>query len=245
MSSAAAPPSLPLPGRRGLLRRWLRRIVRALLALLIFIVLYIAAGFGLGAIQRNRDFRNTPGGTRIWITTNGMHTGIILPAVTEDADFPAEFRHPDAGSPVAPPYVLVGWGDREFFAHVPRWSALTPGLACGSILGTHRSALNLFWMKRVPMDGPMSYELSPEQYRRLTTFIFSAAERGPDGHPVPLAMPQTERDLKDVYYASPERYHLFRTCNVWTTEALHEAGVPCGVWTPFAPSVMGHGGKGN
>jgi hypothetical protein len=36
----------------------------------------------------------------------------------------------------------------------------------------------------------------------------------------------------DGFFAAKDRFHLFRTCNVWLSDLLAKAGVPFGRWTP-------------
>jgi hypothetical protein len=40
------------------------------------------------------------------------------------------------------------------------------------------------------------------------------------------------------FYAANGRYSPWRTCNVWASEALADAGLPVARWAPFSFGVM-------
>ena len=71
--------------------------------------------------------------------------------------------------------------------------------------------------------------LRPAEYRRLAAYVrasFAAEPRRYRGY-----------DANDVFYAARGRYSALRTCNAWTGDALRQAGVRIGRWTPFPVTV--------
>jgi uncharacterized protein (TIGR02117 family) len=226
-------PTPPIP----FWRRWWRRLLRTISLLLAVPVLYTGAGFGLGAIPLKGQPAG-PDGIDIWLVSNGMHTGVVIPAAGPGYDlrqsFPAPAEYQQA------PWILAGWGDREFFENVPQWSDLTLPLAAGSLVGVHETALSIIWVLDHPslFSDQRHLRATPDQVRRLAEFIRASAEPAAGGGAQPLILPR--ETPSETFYRARGRYHLLRTCNNWTSQALATAGLPRGLWTPFAPSVMQH-----
>jgi uncharacterized protein (TIGR02117 family) len=147
------------------------------------------------------------------------HTGIVVHA----ADVPAEAwlarrDFPDAA------YLEVGWGDRKYY------QARDPGVWLG--------LRALFW----PSPGVLHFaafsepveqtfgsaemielRVSERGFARLIEVVRDSHERDSTGQPIALGpgLYGTSR-----FYASHEKFHLFKTCNVWTASVLREAGFP-------------------
>ena len=79
--------------------------------------------------------------------------------------------------------------------------------------------------------------LTPERYRDLVAFIdagFALAA----GRPRLIDHPGYQHN--DRFFEGRGSYHLFRTCNVWTNEAVAAAGLPAGLWAPFERHARHH-----
>lgn len=76
--------------------------------------------------------------------------------------------------------------------------------------------------------------LSDAQYARLLDRIEASFSRDAQGAPMALG---AVGPWGEVFYHSPERFHLFHTCNVWLGEVLRAAGQPFGRWTPTTYAV--------
>ena len=89
-----------------------RRIVRlirfAAVALLASIGAFLATAAVLGRVPVNAGWTEPVRGITIFIQTNGVHTGIVLP------DGPHRWR-------------AFGWGDRAFYLNTPTWADMRPG----------------------------------------------------------------------------------------------------------------------
>ena len=65
--------------------RFLRRAVLRLAAgVALAVGGYLAAALGLGFLPVNSGFRPTPGGTEIFVCSNGVHTDFVLPVATPE-----------------------------------------------------------------------------------------------------------------------------------------------------------------
>jgi len=98
-------------------RRALRIALRSAGVLLAIPFLYFLAAFILGAIPANRGWTEPKEGVTVFVRTNGVHTWILVPKVTEEMDWRplvpgAHLRDPRWGGG---DYVVLGYGNRTFY----------------------------------------------------------------------------------------------------------------------------------
>ena len=178
----------------------------------ITVGLYFAAAAILGHVPVNAAWREPREGITIYVQTNGVHTGVVLPAA------PHRWR-------------AYGWGDRDFYLNTPRWQDIRPGTLIAALIGSPNTLVHVDELGDFePDENWRPLRLRPDEYARLRAFV--AATFAP--HPQRLPGYTTT----DSFYTARGRYSALRTCNVWTGEALRTAGVRTGVWTPFASDVM-------
>lgn len=211
----------------------LRRIVAGIAALALG---YVAAALVGGSIPANAGWRppprDTPGAVTIWVESNGIHTGLVMPKVAAGVDWrpfapAADLADPRQGGW---DHVAIGWGEKGFYLGTPTWRELRPGIVLGAALG---SDATLMHVEHVP--GPAAdaraIVLTPAQYRRLAAFV--AASFRPGGRRY------RGYGANDAFYDARGRYDAIRTCNSWTGDALRRAGVRVGRWTPLPATVTG------
>ena len=160
----------------------------------------------------------TPGGKRIFVTSNGWHTGIVIAradlpkgAIPETADFG------DAA------YFEFGWGDREYYP-APRKSlgltlgAAFPGEAVVHLVGLPRHPREMF-----PGNETITLRLDEGAFRRLVAYLHESFERRGA-----VRVRASARGLYDfsAFYPATGVFHLFNTCNTWTARGLAGAGLP-------------------
>lgn len=210
-----------------------RAIAVGAAAVLSALLLYVAAGLTGGAIPSNRGWTEPAEGVTIWVETNGIHTGVVVPKVAAGIDWrplipPGDLRDRRYG---AYPYAAFGWGERAFFLETPTWADVRPAVVLAAALGSARTLMHVEHLPR-PHEGVdvRRVVLRMEEYRRLAAYIrLSFAE-----HPAHLP----GYGAYDAFYEARGRYSAVATCNAWTGDALRSAGVRVGRWTPFPWSVM-------
>jgi uncharacterized protein (TIGR02117 family) len=202
--------------------KWLR-------ALMLLPPLYLAAGAIGGAIPRNSGWREARHGVTVYIATNGVHTGLILPTRTAEHDW-SQLVHPDhiADPRYAGRYLWFGWGDRDFYLNTPTWSDLSLRTIARAAIGSDRTLVHVDHLIE-PWSDARPIRLSPRQYRALVSAI-----RGSFAGPQPIR----GYDTADVFYPGRGHYDAIRTCNWWTGKMLAAAGVRVGAWTPFSATIM-------
>lgn len=203
-------------------------------SLLLLASAYAAAGLAGGAIPANAGAVQPARGVRIYVESNGIHTGLVMPVSTAGVDWRGDFPASDIGDPryAALGWVTVGWGDRAFYVETPSWADVRPLTVLRAAIGSRRTVLHVEHTTEPPA-GPddRAVMLSPGQYRRLAAFVH--ASRGPGGKVAP------GYGGYDAFYEGTGTYNAILTCNEWTGRALRKAGVRIGAWTPFPVGVMG------
>ncbi len=176
---------------------------------------------------------------RVWVVHHGHHSGIVVRAADVASHaWPARRDFPHAE------FLEIGWGDRAYYmAQAPGiWlglrALLTPTPAV-----LHVAAFNGPPERTFAAAGIVELTLTASGFTALVSAVRESHERvpAPDGQdlredwPPPLG-----QGLYGVsrFYASHERFHLFKTCNVWTAGVLAAAGVPVRPRTAFTANAL-------
>ncbi len=202
-------------------------------AVVLLLFGYLVAGAIGGAIPSNAAWRPPAHGVRIFVESNGVHTGFVMPKVAAGIDWRDLAPAVDLSDPRYGRFdhVVIGWGEKAFFLETKTWADVRLGTVLGAATG---NADTLMHVEHVPMPTPgpdvRAVTLSEAEYRRLAAFI--AASFRPGGARYPGYAEY------DVFYDARGRYDAVATCNAWTGDALRHAGVRVGMWTPFPATVM-------
>ena len=209
-------------------------IVRRVLAWLALLAgLFVLAGWIGSAIPRNNGWTEPDRGIEIGVETNGVHTAIVMPLVTPQKDWRADFPASDLpASSLAYTHVSVSWGERAVFLETPTWADLSPLTALRAAIGSDGLLHVAHYVRPAPGENHRLLRVTPEQYAALVEAIETQV------------LPARTREVLegyepwDVFYTAPGTYHLGNSCNQWTSDMLAAAGIRTGLWTPFAGGVM-------
>lgn len=208
--------------------------------LVLLFASYGAAGMVGGAIPSNAGWRAPETGVRIYVESNGIHTGLVVPMVAEGVDWRDLLKPEDVRDPRYAGYshVLIGWGERTFYLETPTWGDVRFKTVAAAAIGSDRTVMHVDHVPEPRLgadDDIRVITLRPEEYRRLAEYIrgsFSSDRRERPAH-------QYGYDVYDVFYTARGHYSAITTCNTWTGDALRHAGVRIGAWTPFPVTVLG------
>jgi uncharacterized protein (TIGR02117 family) len=228
----------PARPRRSLLRRSLRFVVRAVLALVLVVGLYFGAAEVGMRLSVNGDADPLAGTVDVYLVSNGVHVDVWVPAQHAARDWTTWFP-PEL--PVAPSsYVAFGWGNREFFLEVPTWDDLTLGLALRAVFLPSASAMHVSAFYGAPYENDAVHllRLTPERYADLVEFLDSGFALDASGRP--NLIDHAGYAQNDRFFVGRGSYHLFRTCNVWTNEAVKAMGKQAAWWAPFERNARYH-----
>lgn len=194
---------------------------------------YLAAGLIGGAIPTNNDWQSPERGVRIYVESNGIHVGIVVPKVSAGVDWRPLLPARDLRDPryAGFDHASFGWGEEKFYLGTPAWWDLKPATVAAAAIG---STHTLVHVDHVPAPKARrdvrTLVLTPEQYRRLAHYIRASMADRPTVHPGYWQ--------NDAFYTGTGRYSAIRTCNAWAGAALRYAGVQVGAWTPFPVTVL-------
>ncbi len=212
------------------LKRWL---LWPLAVLAAFAFAFLLTAWIGSSIARNGDWEQPAAGVQIMIETNGVHTAIVMPAVSAQKDWRADFPADDVLAPNRPyTHVSVSWGEREVFLNTPTWWDLSLPTVFGAATGGDGLLHVSHYIRPAPSPDHRQLTISHAEYARLIATI----ERE--------ILPASERTVYrgysdyDVFYDAPGTYHLGNTCNQWVSNTLAAAGIKTGWWTPMAGGVM-------
>jgi uncharacterized protein (TIGR02117 family) len=220
--------------------RVVRLLGRTVAVIVGAVVLYVAAALVLGYFPVNRDFQPTPGGTEIFVCSNGWHTDFVLPVRNAQVDWSRRFPAPDFAGPVGGyDHIGIGWGNLDFYHATPTWAEFKVSTALRALFGSGPSALHVQYR---PAPGPAEHcgrlTLDDAHYRALAEYIDGSLLNSAAGEAAVLA--SAGYGATDAFYLALGRFSPFKSCNVWVGEGLKAAGLPSGVWTPFAFLVLSH-----
>lgn len=210
--------------------RWAALGVAGFLSLL---VTYGVAGLLGGAIPANNAWRAPARGVTIFIESNGVHTGIVVPKVAAGIDWRPLARPEHLTDPryAAYDHLSFGWGERTFYLETPTWADVKLRTVLAAAVGSDRTMIHLDHVPRPrPTDDVRALVLRPDEYRRLAAYIA--------GFVTPGGEHRRGYGPYDAFYQSRGQYSAVNTCNAWTGQALKRAGVRVGAWTPFPTTVM-------
>jgi len=210
-----------------------RLLLWPLAVLAAFALVFLLTAWIGSSIARNDDWEQPAAGVQIMIETNGVHTAIVMPAVSAQKDWRADFPADDVLAPNRPyTHVSVSWGEREVFLNTPTWWDLSLPTVFGAATGGGGLLHVSHYIRPAPSPDHRQLTISHAEYARLIGII----ERE--------FLPASERTVYrgysdyDVFYDAPGTYHLGNTCNQWVSNALAAAGIKTGWWTPMVGGVM-------
>lgn len=213
-------------------RRWHeRRVIRWLCGVLAVPLLFLLCVLGGSLIPANRNAVPPAQGITIYVYTNGVHTGLVLPTVNALHDWRARVPASDLGDPRrAGQWLMFGWGERNFYLNTPTWAEVDPKIVLRAAIGSNATLMHVDHLQRV-WRGPdlRPFLLTPAQYVALTKAIDADFAPG-------AAIKGYGAD--DLFYPGRGRYSVARMCNEWTGGKLRDVGVRVGIWTPASWSVM-------
>lgn len=179
-------------------------------------ILVIAVFLGYSNLTNNQP---VPGSKKIYILKHQWHTGIIFKI--EDIKSDLDFLVQDFGDSE---YIEVGWGDKDFYMAREE----TVWLVFKAAIWPTKSVLHVAEIKNNQLmmfeeDEIIEIELDDEDLDKLILYIKSSFYLDENKRPEKLG-----KGLygKSQFYLSEEKYHLFKTCNVWMAKGLKKGGVP-------------------
>ncbi|WP_303435327.1 TIGR02117 family protein [Octadecabacter sp. 1_MG-2023] len=178
------------------------------------------------------DVGDAPADREIILVAGLIHYDILLPV--DDATLTSFEFLEGAGVPLRHPLVrwlAVGWGSEAFYTTTGNYSSLSASTVMKAATGD---------------DGVMRFEVTgalpvhPRLLRIRVSEAQLAALRASilsDLDATPRALPLSGFTPTDVFFPAAGRFNALRTCNVWISDKLSDAGLTSGAWTPTPYAV--------
>lgn len=222
----------------------LLKIFRRLLqSILLFLELFLAFGaiyflfmiFGhyitTGEIYTNKE------PNKIYISSNGVHTDIVLPLKNELHNWDDFLDLTPYNNSKQAQYIAIGWGDKGFYLDTPTWSDLKASTAINAALLPSPTAMHVSLYSKEPQVGERIKLLyvPNHNYSQLIHFILGSFDLENDQ---PILIPNSGYTSNDNFYEAKGNYHLFKTCNTWTNLALKSANLKTGIWALYQDAIL-------
>jgi uncharacterized protein (TIGR02117 family) len=201
-----------------------------ILGFILFILLYLLAGWGLSNSSTAPKAVTCYECQTIYIASNGVHLDIVLPVELLDT-FLYQHLHQKGN------YLAFGWGDEGFYLHTKTWddvkfnnvfkAAFLPSPTLMHV--THYGYPSSLW---TPI------ELCPEQLQQIQYFIRQSFREDSDCSFFELT--NQGYSSIDYFYEAEGSYSCFYTCNVWVNQALKKGQVKTAIWSPSIHGVLSH-----
>lgn len=199
----------------------------------------VAAALLVGAmVPRKTPWRAGGGANRLLlIRTNALHTDIGIPATPMVRRRFAFLK--DVGIPVDDPsltHILVGWGAEGFYPNNAQPQKIGPLALLHAVIGD--DSVLRFAALADPggqWAGRDVHILSDDALEALVAFVERTLDRHPDGRFKCLDHPGII-ELDHFFEARPT-FAVVACCNVWVSEAVAQAGIRTGRWTPLPQTL--------
>lgn len=219
-------------------KRFLKYAGRCSIAFIALIGLYFLIAFCCSRITINTNPSNAKE-IAIYIMTNGVHTDIIVPAVSAEMNWTKEISYRntlEADSNYK--YLAIGWGDKKFYLETPEFSDLKLSNGLRAISGLSTSAMHTTYYKNIREDASCKkIIISKVQYRQLIDYILNSFKKDETGHLINVKS-NIHYDIGDAFYEAEGSYSIFKTCNTWANAALKACGQRSCLWTIFDTGIF-------
>jgi len=213
---------------------WLKKLGTACALIIIF---YLLAALMGSIFPANQSWNEPEDGIELFIETNGLHTGIIMPVWSDAHDWTDTIRPEHLADPSRfGTHILVGWGHEGVYRNTEKWTDLRVGDALSAVFGTGNALVHVYHLQ-YPQAYPhyrRSLKVSETEYRKIVEAVRAKIILNANGAP----MPSEGYGKSDLFYQSAGTYTAFNTCNNWTNNVLKDAGIRTASWSPFQGGVM-------
>jgi uncharacterized protein (TIGR02117 family) len=202
------------------------RSIFQLLAVFVLVVLSGCAGVPSRSDLPKEDTPHT-----VYVVQFGWHTALLFdgPSIlARSKKLGADFHDQQ--------YVLVGWGDGEYFVtEHPPWSK-----AVKALVASDYPALQVGGRDSNPPLGAQASDtvalaLTERGYQQLVEYVDRSIAANADGKPIYLGKYQANAER---FYQATGNYSLFNNCNSWISDALRAADMPISSFNLTARGVF-------
>lgn len=222
----------------SIMKKVVINILKFILALAIFILLYVIVAFLLSKITVSAE-PNEKDEIEIYILTNGVHVDLVLPSVYQKHNWFKKIKHWDNTlDTLEYKYLAIGWGDKGFYLNTPSWAELKASTALKATCGLSGAAIHATYYKDMKESEICKrISLSNGQYERLVQYIHRSLKKDKSDLYIQIKT-DANKSERDAFYEATGRYSIFNTCNSWANRGLKVAGQKACLWTAFQNGIF-------
>jgi len=207
-----------------------KRFLKIIGYILLIPVTYVVVSLILTYIPVSEQTAGAPKKQLIYLTTNGVHSDIILPknlmipALLKDQTY-----HPKEQ------FFAYGWGEENFYINTPTWGDLTFSTAFRAAFLKSKTLVHVT-RYRSKRNQWIAVPVTDTQLEKLNAYILAAFYEDENGKQVIEGATYTPD--RDNFYRAKGNYMFYNTCNTWANTALKESQMKASLWTPFDFGVL-------
>ncbi|WP_299674659.1 DUF2459 domain-containing protein [uncultured Dokdonia sp.] len=210
--------------------RYLKLFLKSIGYVLLIPITYIIISLILTYIPVSEKTENAEKKHTIYLTSNGVHSDIILPKKLIVPDLlNGQKYHPREQ------YFAFGWGEENFYINTPTWGDLTFSTAFRAAFLKSNTLVHVT-RYRIKRDQWIAVPVTEIQLQKLNAYILAAFKEDDNGKQ--LIEGATYTPDRDNFYKAKGNYMFYKTCNTWTNTALKESDMKASLWTPFDFGVL-------
>jgi len=211
-------------------------LLKTIVGILLFITTYFLIAIITTLIPVYSSYKMPESGTAIWVSSNGVHTNIIVPVNSKVISWKDFLKTNNDCN-----YLVFGWGDKDFYMNTPTWAELKLGTALKAAFWPSGAVLQVYGLPLAPIESKNTIKiyLTNKQADKLNTYIYDTFDLNNDGSPSQQISEKGAGSLYK-YYSAKGKYSMFFTCNNWTSRGLKKTGIKNALWAPFDKSVLYH-----
>ena len=209
----------------------MRLLRRCVFGLLVLCFGYMAAAFVGALVPGQISADDSPKTETIILVSGPIHYDILIP-LTPDTRTAFGFLE-EMGQPVSHPnarWLVVGWGSRAFYTATGGYGDLDIATIWTAVTGD-TSVLRFEVLGEITADDSWpQIAVSDRQLAALRGAILQAFNRNSEG--AVQSVPGAHLTERDIFFEANGHFSILRTCNVWISATLRDAGIQMGLWTP-------------
>jgi len=220
------------------MKKALQILLKTVLGIVVFLAVYLGVAWLLSKITVAAE-EPAKDEVAIYILTNGVHTDIVMPVVSEQMDWSKKvFYHHAEAVDSTHRYLAVGWGDKGFYLDTPTWADLKASTAFKAAFGLSTTAMHTtFYKDMILGEDCKQVMVSREQFRRLIDYIAGSFQQRADGSFIQV-ITNANYGSTDAFYEAHGKYSIIKTCNSWANKALKKSGQKACLWTAFDKGIF-------
>lgn len=223
------------------MKKTLKFILKTILCIVSFVVLYIILGISLPIVGISAKETREPKSVSIFLLTNGVHTDLVLPIRSEYIRWDEKVPFNNTLSQSSDyKWIAFGWGDKGFYLNTPTWADLKFSTAIKAAFWMSDSAMHCTYYNHLEENKDcIKINLTESQYKKLIQYIDNKFDKDQQGNYIFISTDAVYGD-SDAFYEAKGTYSFLYTCNTWANYGLKAAEQKYALWTPTDFGIFRH-----